>query len=131
MKVVKSEFIELPIIRNSTADQKTFPDVPNLRNAALMGISAASITQIGKTPLKAIPVNATLFKSAFLVLSVDNSETIKIPMVELELNTSAVRRFFEFAGQKINWSKCYIKLGDTTAISAVQDENFLLTVYYQ
>jgi hypothetical protein len=131
MKVSRSEFIEITIPAGYASSRVTIGDQSNLRNVKTQSVLAQSLTMSIKS-FNGLPLlNATAFKSAYLVLCDNNSkEVCKIPLVEIETRPESGKRFVELNNLSINWSRSYFQFGDTSAINSGAAETIQLTVYF-
>jgi len=137
-KALKYEFVEVPLPEGAGGSAQTgtkwsFPDLPKLRYTSLQGMTIYTPNAISASPTGIAPATLGIIQTAFLVLYANERQDLyRIPLIELNrIDTGSdpfIRQFYEFAGQKVTWDKCYIELGaqpgNTTPLS------FCFGVYY-
>lgn len=139
----RSELIELIITAGSQATRWNFPDIPQLRDDTtqdilIRSIRSYSISTMPLAPSGNVVATEVQVKNAFLVLYVQNEESIHwIPLVDL-LNTfqqgAGATTFANFEEQqldniKVDWNKSYVQLAAPFA-GAFAQLSFMFRVGY-
>jgi hypothetical protein len=139
-KIIRHEWVELPVLAGSTLTRFNFPDLPNLRNVLLFGLKVYDANILFASINNQLPLLShtnVLHKSYITLVNYGGKEFLKqAPLMmfnttSFDLNTST--NFFEtyakdFAGQRVNWPKSYIQL--TTAAGNLTDQTYALSVFY-
>lgn len=139
-KIIRHEWVELPVLAGSTLTRFNFPDLPNLRNVLLFGIKCYTIDMLQLSINNQLPLldrTNVLLKSYITLVNYGGKEFLKQAPLQIfnstsfDLNTST--NLYEtyakdFAGQRVNWPKSYIQL--TTAAGIVTDQTYALSVFY-
>lgn len=123
----KIELVEVPISSNSNAF--SFPqNQENIESGYVEGIIAYSVNETTISPKNRAVVNQTIFKKAYLELSVDND--IKIMQIPLTFfnpaNNNGLIRLV--ARMKVNFPKSRIIVPELTGL--VQGEAFVIGFIY-
>lgn len=144
-RIIKTEMLEIIVPKNSAGSPKTkilLPDNQNLRYSHLFNIKAYNVTDIPVSPNSVPLVSPNLLQNSFLSLQGYNGKIFcsKKPLCTLKTSSRTVfsngnLEYHEgqpvnFTGQKVNWPKSYIEISNAAGISAVQNEVYLLKVYY-
>jgi hypothetical protein len=139
-KIIRHEWIEIPVLAGSTLTRFNFPDLPNLRNVLLFGLKCYDDTMLDLSINNQLPLlNKTniLNKSYLTLVNYGGKEFLKQAPLQMfntnSFDTALSPNFYEtyakyFAGQRVNWPKSYIQL--TTGAGNIVDETFALSVYY-
>lgn len=139
-KIIRHEWIELPVLAGSTLTRFNFPDLPNLRNVLLFGIKCYTTDMLQLSINNQLPLLShtnVLQKSYITLVNYGGKEFLKQAPLQMfnstsfDLNTST--NFYEtyskeFAGQRVNWPKSYIQL--TTSAGNLTDQTYALSVFY-
>jgi hypothetical protein len=139
-KIIRHEWIEIPVLAGSTLTRFNFPDLPNLRNVLLFGLKCYNSTQLVSSINNQLPllneVNI-LFKSYITLVNYGGKEFLKQAPLNMfntifsndAGSTNQLENYPKyFAGQRVNWPKSYIQL--TTGAGNVVDETYALSVFY-
>ena len=139
-KIIRHEWIEIPVIAGTTLTRFNFPDLPNLRNVLLFGLKCYDNTMLDASINNQLPLlnkQNILNKSYITLVNYGGKEFLKQAPLQMfntnSFDTALSPNFYEtyakyFAGQRVNWPKSYIQL--TTGPGNVVDETFALSVYY-
>lgn len=137
-KIIRHEWIEIPIPALSTLTRFNFPDLPNLRNVLLFGLEVYSASQVQISINNQLPLiqQPALLQNCYVTLvNYGGKEFLKqIPIrTFFNIYDSAADVAYEtypkyFCGQRVNWPKSYIQ--STAAIGVGVDTTFALSVYY-
>ena len=139
-KIIRHEWIEIPVLAGSTLTRFNFPDLPNLRNVLLFGLKCYDRNQLDASINNQLPLlthTNVLQKSYITLVNYGGKEFLKQAPLQMFNTTSfdlnASTNFYEtyakyFAGQRVNWPKSYIQL--TTGAGNVVDETYALSVFY-
>ena len=139
-KIIRHEWIEMPVLAGSTLTRFNFPDLPNLRNVLLFGIKCYDDTMLQASINNQLPLLSKtniLNKSYLTLVNYGGKEFLKQAPLQMfntnSFDTALSPNFYEtyakyFAGQRVNWPKSYIQL--TTGAGNVVDETFALSVFY-
>lgn len=136
MRYNNYEFAEVPIPSGSTASRFYFPDLPQLREVALINIETFYAADLSTTPTGATPIaEADLIKS-YLVLFANERESIfRIPLITLRriqiqggVANGMISMLPNFNGQKVVWAKSYIQMA---ASPTTTNRNFCFGIYYE
>jgi hypothetical protein len=139
-KIIRHEWIEIPVLAGSTLTRFNFPDLPNLRNVLLFGLKCYNSTQLNASINNQLPLLSqvnVLFKSYITLVNYGGKEFLKqAPLQMFNTNfdndsgsTNQLENYPKyFAGQRVNWPKSYIQL--TSGAGNVNDQTFALSVYY-
>lgn len=126
-KVNNVENIEL-VVSDINKTRFNFFDIENLRGKRIKQIDIPQVGKLSVTPTGKAVVNDTVYKKAYLVLSVDGNEKInRLPLLALNPYEVGGNRI-ELADLNVNWPKSYIEVGSLDGL--VLNEAFLLTVYF-
>lgn len=135
MRTANYEFVSVNVPASSTSQRYYFPDLPNLRDVSLNLIEAYNLQTITVDPNGLTISPDTDFKRAFLVLYANERESIfRIPLIALNrfvpgaTYVPGVQNLYEFANQRIVWSKSYVQLG--AAPSVATTFNFCFGIFY-
>jgi hypothetical protein len=137
-KIIRHEWIEIPVPANSTLTRFQFPDLPNLRNVLLFGLETYTSVDISKSinnQLDLINSNALLPNCYVTLVNYGGKEFLKqMPIRNLmyTFNVTGDNTYETypkyFCGQRVNWPKSYIQ--STQAVSQAFDTTFVLSCYY-
>lgn len=139
-KIIRHEWIEMPVLAGSTLTRFNFPDLPNLRNVLLFGLKCYDDTMLQASINNQLPLLSKtniLNKSYLTLVNYGGKEFLKQAPLQMfntnSFDTALSPNFYEtyakyFAGQRVNWPKSYIQL--TTGAGNVVDETFALSVFY-
>ena len=139
-KIIRHEWIEMPVLAGSTLTRFNFPDLPNLRNVLLFGLKCYDDTMLNASINNQLPLLSKtniLNKSYLTLVNYGGKEFLKQAPLQMfntnSFDTSTSPNFYEtyakyFAGQRVNWPKSYIQL--TTGAGNVTDQTFALSVFY-
>lgn len=103
-----------------------FPDINDLRNVPIFGMETYSGNDIAITQAGNQVVAQADFIKAYLTLFFEGGEFITTPLSTLvtlrdtvtsSTNHPFVQQPFILAGQKIEWTKSYVQLGNTTGLT--------------
>lgn len=113
-KVKNYELISIVVNVDQNGGQYYFPDQPNLRDVHLETISAYTSENNTVSPDGIATYDAGSASQAYLVLNIGEREDIKIPVSTLlnvtgSSNNYNINGYLPFAGQKVHWSKSYVK----------------------
>ena len=126
-----AEYVEVVIPTGNTKQTIYFPDLPNLRNRAILGIEAYSASEQAVTTSGATVQALGNFHDATVTLYFDGGEYIVVPLLSLR-RVGSTAAFYQqipqLAGQNIVWTKSYVSMNATVANFA--GESFLFNVYY-
>lgn len=138
-KIIRHEWIEIPITINSTLTRFNFPDLPNLRNVLLFGLEVYYQQILSKSINNQLDLitQSDLMKNCYITLvNYGGKEFLKqMPIRNLayaynsngDIDYETYPKYF--AGQRVNWPKSYIQ--STAQISsAFNDTTFALSVIY-
>lgn len=135
MRTQNYEFVSVNVPASSTSQRYYFPDLPNLRDVSLNLIEAYNLQTISVDPNGLTICPDTDFKRSFLVLYANERESIfRIPLIALNrfvpgaTYVPGVQNLYEFANQRIVWSKSYVQLG--AAPSVATTFNFCFGIFY-
>lgn len=137
-KALKYEFVEVALPAGpggaaQTGVKWSFPDLPKLRYTSLQGLTIYTPNAITVSPTGVAPATVAIIKTAYLVLYANERQDLyRIPLIELNRIQAStdpfIRQFYEFAGQKVTWDKCYVELGSQPGNTT--DLSFCFGVYY-
>lgn len=126
-----AEYVEVVIPTGNTKQTIYFPDLPNLRNRAILGIEAYSASEQAVTTSGATVQALANFHDATVTLYFDGGEYIVVPLLSLR-RVGSTAAFYQqipqLAGQNIVWTKSYVSMNATVANFA--GKSFLFNVYY-
>lgn len=118
------ETVEVPT-DNTSKLRFYFNEYPNLRNKNVINIYTYMSHNVSHSPLGKPLVNSTVFNNSFLVLSINNNESInRFPLYQF---TGFIYTIPLLINSVIDWSKSYIEISSTASLSA--SETFLFTIY--
>ena len=139
-KIIRHEWVELPVLAGSTLTRFNFPDLPNLRNVLLFGLKVYDANTLNASINNQLPLLShtnVLQKSYITLVNYGGKEFLKQAPLQMfntaSFNLATSTNFFEnyakdFAGQRVNWPKSYIQL--TTLAGNVVDQTYALSVFY-
>lgn len=131
----KTKLITVKVPQGSRATEFYFPDQPDLRGVALLGICFFVSRSTPKTYENNIVINDPATEVSFLTLYDMSGFAFvdKSPVCYFHgINTNNSNIWgTTFNGQKVNWSKCYLHIADAALISPVQDEYYMFLVSYE
>tara|TARA_R110000868_G_scaffold40695_2_gene140128 strand:- start:2337 stop:2825 length:489 start_codon:yes stop_codon:yes gene_type:complete len=139
-KIIRHEWVELPVVAGSTLTRFNFPDLPNLRNVLLFGIKCYTTDMLNASINNQLPLLShtnILQKSYITLVNYGGKEFLKQAPLQMfntnSFNLQTSTNFFEtyakdFAGQRVNWPKSYIQL--TSVAGNVTDQTYALSVFY-
>lgn len=139
-RIIRHEWIEIPVPALSSLTRWNFPDLPNLRNVLLFGIKVYDASMLDASINNQLPLLShtnVLQKSYITLVNYGGKEFLKQAPAQIfnttsfDLNTST--NFYEtyakdFAGQRVNWPKSYIQL--TSSAGNAVDQTYALSVFY-
>jgi hypothetical protein len=133
VKVEKFEFVEIYVPNGATATRWSFPDLPKLRYAALLGLETYTANNITVCPSGRPILGIAQLQKAFLTLYADERQDIyRIPFLQMNRTQAStdpfVRAQMQFKGQKITWDKCFIEFGSAPTVAA--DSSLAFGIYY-
>lgn len=130
-----AEYVEVVIPTGNTKQTIYFPDLPNLRNRAIMGIEAYSALEQATTTSGATVQASSDFPNATVTLYFDGGEYIVCPLLAFRRIAGiagGINSFYQLipqlAGQNIVWTKSYVSMNAT--VSNFAGKSFLFNVYY-
>ncbi len=131
-QVLRFQLVELVLANGSAAGDYLIPDVPNLRDAHIMGLEIYNANQIATGPSGDAVAAAATLANTYLSLEDYDSKLFlnQHPATALNYDSAAGRSstvYKKLVGQRVNWPKCYVtyKGGALGAATAV-----LIGVYY-
>jgi hypothetical protein len=143
VQIIKQQFIEVIIPKGTSQRQFNLQDQPDLRFVELVGIESFHYFDgCNFSPNGVKIVNDNLYYNLFLTLQdytgkiimQDYLMTLLHRIFKNKDGANPLPRFvlemLSFTGQKINWPKSHILIGDPSFISVDTDEVVPLIVYY-
>lgn len=137
-KIVRHELVEIVIPANSTSTRFSFPDLPNLRNVHILGMSIYDYDNYRLSIQSLTPVlpQSSAIKDCFITLvNYGGKEFLhQAPAINFHsIQIQSAGNSFDydvkmFTGQKVNYPKSYIQF--TTAPSTVNNQVFLCSIWY-
>lgn len=139
-KIIRHEWVEIPVSANSSLTRFNFPDLPNLRNVHLLGIKVYTVDQVAVSINNQLPVvsHTNVFHKCYITLVnyggkefLKQAPAIQFNNLSANLNTSTNwfnNDVMSFTGQKVNYPKSYIQL--TSPVGNAVDQTFVFSVYY-
>jgi hypothetical protein len=138
------EQIETQVQANSTITRIPFNDQPQLRtdqtrDVIIQGLETFTVTDVTLSPNNIAVVTAAFLKQTYLVLYVDNEESIyRIPMLQLHRISNLADPFI-FSGEMppkfenifVDWTKSYFFTPTPYAGGVFATFSFLLGVHYK
>jgi hypothetical protein len=137
-KIVRHELVEIVIPANSTSTRFSFPDLPNIRNVHILGMSIydAENYRLSIQSLTPVLPQAKTIQDCFVTLVNYGGKEFLHQAPAINFHTiqhqSAGNQFDYdvkmFTGQKVNYPKSYIQF--TTAPATGVNQVFLCSIWY-
>jgi hypothetical protein len=137
-KIVRHELVEIVIPANSTSTRFSFPDLPNIRNVHILGMSIYSSENYRLSIQSLTPVlaQAQTIQDCFVTLvNYGGKEFLhQAPAINfhtIQRQTAGNQYDYDvkmFTGQKVNYPKSYIQF--TTAPATANNQVFLCSIWY-
>lgn len=128
----KVEYCEITPMAANTNQTLYFPDMANLRNAKIYGISGFNSDIQTTSESGATVVSKTNAKNIIVNLYFESGLYIKMPL--LSMTTTDGTGFFALPvalkGQNILWAKSYIFCTTTATASAVSSQSIPFNIFY-
>lgn len=128
----KVEYTEINPMAANTNQTLYFPDMANLRNAHIFGISAFNSDIQTTSESGATVVSKTNAKNIIVNLYFENGTFIKLPLLQLTTTdgTGFFAQPFALKGQNILWAKSFIFCTTAATAAAISSQAIPFTIFY-
>lgn len=137
-KIVRHELVEIVIPANSTSTRFNFPDLPNLRNVHILGMSVYDQENytLSIQSLTDLLPQAKAIKDCYITLVnyggkefLHQAPAVNFHTITINSNNNTFDNDVKmFTGQKVNYPKSYIQF--TTAPAIGRNQVFLCSIWY-
>ena len=137
-KIVRHELVEIVIPANSTSTRFNFPDLPNLRNVHILGMSVYDQAnyQLSIQSLTDLLPQSKAINDCYITLVnyggkefLHQAPAVNFHTITINSNNNTFDNDVKmFTGQKVNYPKSYIQF--TTAPAAARNQVFLCSIWY-